>query len=141
MVNEERLHDMIKMAEFDANDRKSCQPMMQYKRRDYLSLQLLKSFVAGTAAFLLMLALWGLYSMEALLSRLNSDGFVEMLIVIGMLYAAFMIAYLLTTYVVYSMKYTAGRQKVKKYYNELKKVNALYDREERLKRNSRKEWE
>ena len=47
MVNEERLHYMVKIAEFDTNDRKKCRPMMQYARRDYVSLQMLKSFVAG----------------------------------------------------------------------------------------------
>lgn len=51
MVNEERLHYMIKMAEFDTNDRKASRPMMQYARRDYVSLQLLKSFIVGTIAF------------------------------------------------------------------------------------------
>ena len=50
MVNEERLHYMIKMAEFDTNDRKASRPMMQYARRDYVSLQLLKSFIVGTIA-------------------------------------------------------------------------------------------
>lgn len=134
MVNEERLHYMVKMAKFDANDRKRCQPMMQYARRDYISLQLLKSFVVGTVVFGLILALWGLYSMEPLLARMNSIDLVGILIGVGMLYAVFMVLYLLATYIVYSMKYTWGRQKVKKYYHELKKVNALYDREERLRK-------
>ena len=68
MVNEERLHYMIKMAEFDTNDRKASRPMMQYARRDYVSLQLLKSFIVGTIAFGVLFALWALYSMDSLLS-------------------------------------------------------------------------
>lgn len=80
MVNEERLHYMVKIAEFDTNDRKECRPMMQYARRDYVSLQMLKSFVAGTVAFGVILALWGLYSMETLLAKLNSLDFMELLI-------------------------------------------------------------
>ena len=38
MVNEERLHHMIKMAIFDTNQGKECKPMTQYARKDYVSL-------------------------------------------------------------------------------------------------------
>ena len=34
MVNEQRLHSMIKIAKFDANDGKRCKPMIQYARKD-----------------------------------------------------------------------------------------------------------
>ena len=37
MVNEERLHHMIKMAIFDTNQGKECKPMTQYARKDYSS--------------------------------------------------------------------------------------------------------
>ena len=37
MVNEQRLHSMIKIAKFDANDGKRCKPMIQYARKDYVA--------------------------------------------------------------------------------------------------------
>ena len=141
MVNEERLHYMIKMAEFDTNDRKASRPMMQYARRDYGSLQLLKSFIVGTIAFGVLFALWALYSMDSLLGRMNNMDFMDILLVVGILYGVFIVIYLLATYLVYNLKYTEGRRKVKKYYNGLKKVNAMYEREERLKINNNKDWE
>jgi uncharacterized protein YqhQ len=141
MVNEERLHYMIKMAEFDTNDRKASRPMMQYARRDYVSLQLLKSFIVGTIAFGVLFALWALYSMDSLLGRMNNMDFMDILLVVGILYGVFIVIYLLATYLVYNLKYTEGRRKVKKYYNGLKKVNAMYEREERLKINNNKDWE
>lgn len=141
MVNEERLHYMIKMAEFDTNDRQASRPMMQYARRDYVSLQLLKSFIVGTIAFGVLFALWALYSMDSLLGRMNNMDFMDILLVVGILYGVFIVIYLLATYLVYNLKYTEGRRKVKKYYNGLKKVNAMYEREERLKINNNKDWE
>ena len=111
MVNEQRLHSMIKIAKFDANDGKRCKPMIQYARKDYVALQLLKSFVVGTIAFFMMLGLWVLYSMDALMEQINK------------------------------MKYTYGRKKVKKYYAGLKKISAMYLREERLKGNGNKDWD
>lgn len=47
-------------------------------------------------------------------------------------YAVCMAVYLLLTYVIYYMRYTRGRQKVKKYYRHLKKVNKIYREEEQL---------
>lgn len=133
MVNEERLHCMIKMAEFDVNDGKKCKPMTQYARRDYVSLQLLKSFVTGTICYGLLLLLWSLYSMEKLMEMLNQIELLGFLITVVGLYIAFMIIYLSATWFVYEMKYTDGRRKVKKYFNSLKRVNQMYEREKRLK--------
>ena len=133
MVNEQRLHSMIKIAKFDANDGKSCKPMIQYARKDYVALQLLKSFVAGTIAFFMMLGLWVLYSMDALMEQINKMDFVKAATTLGLLYGIFMVIYLLATYIIFNMKYTYGRKKVKKYYAGLKKINAMYLREERLK--------
>lgn len=133
MVNEERLHCMIKMAGFDVNDGKKCKPMTQYARRDYVSLQLLKSFVTGTICYGLLLLLWSLYSMEKLMEMLNQIELLGFLITVVGLYISFMIIYLSATWFVYEMKYTDGRRKVKKYFNSLKKVNQMYEREKRLK--------
>ena len=49
MVNEERLHHMIKMAIFDTNQGKECKPMTQYARKDYVfAAYALEAFVSGT---------------------------------------------------------------------------------------------
>ena len=141
MVNEQRLHSMIKIAKFDANDGKSCKPMIQYARKDYVALQLLKSFVIGTIAFFIMLGLWVLYSMETLMKRINNMDLIQSAITLGILYGVFMVIYLLATYIIFNVKYTYGRKKVKKYYAGLKKINAMYLREERLKSNGNKDWE
>ena len=131
MVNEQRLHSMIKIAKFDANDGKRCKPMIQYARKDYVALQLLKSFVVGTIAFFMMLGLWVLYTMDLVQSATT----------LGLFYGIFMLIYLLATYIIFNMKYTYGRKKVKKYYAGLKKINAMYLREERLKTNGNKDRE
>lgn len=141
MVNEQRLHSMIKIAKFDANDGESCKPMIQYARKDYVALQLLKSFVIGTIAFFIMLGLWVLYSMETLMKQINNMDLIQSAITLGILYGVFMVIYLLATYIIFNVKYTYGRKKVKKYYAGLKKINAMYLREERLKSNGNKDWE
>lgn len=141
MVNEERLRCMIKMAEFDSRDGKDCKPMMQYARKDYVSLQLLKSFVGGSIAFFLLGLLWALYSMEELMEKINSLDILQHLVTTAVLYVIFMVIYLAATYIIFHVKYTNGRRKVKQYYVSLKKINTMYTREERLRVNGSKDWE
>ncbi len=141
MVNEERLRHMIRVAEFDAAEGKRCKPMMQYARKDYVSLKLLGSFVTGTFCYGLLLVLWGLYSVDDLLARLNQMDLRDALMSFILSYVLFLLMYLGVTYIVFNVKYTVGRRKVKKYYASLKKVNQLYDREERLRMPENKDWE
>lgn len=142
MVNEERLHCMIKMAIFDTNEGKECRPMMQYTRKDYISLRLLGSFVSGTAGFLLGVVVWALYSLDDLMKKINDmDKIQEMLTSVICGYILFLVVYLGITYIVYQRRYTKGRRKVKKYYNRLKKLNQAYEQDEKLKMSEKKEWE
>lgn len=141
MVNEERLRHLIKVAEFDTNEGKRCKPMTQYARKDYVSLQVLKSFVTGTITYMLMLAIWGLYSTESLIKRITGAELRGFMITLIALYIIFIMIYLLATYIVFNIKYTDGRKKVKKYYSSLKKINQMYEREERLKAPGNKDWE
>ena len=50
-------------------------------------------------------------------------------IVIG--YLIFLAVYLLATYIIYNVRYTRGRKKIKLFYNRLKKVSRLYENESR----------
>lgn len=141
MVNEERLKHMIKMAAFDEHDGKGCKPMMQYARKDYVSLQLLCSFVTGSIAFALVAGLWVLYSLEELLQQINTMDIPGFIVSVVIRYLIFMAVYLAATYITFNMKYTVGRKKVKGFYNNVKKVNKIFSREEKLKTTGMKDWE
>ena len=104
-------------------------------------MRLLGSFVAGTICYGMMFGLWGLYSMEELLEKLNKLDIQGLLIAALVPYIVFMVFYLGATWVVFHMKYTNGRRKVKRYYSNLKKVNQMYEREDRLKSAENKDWD
>jgi len=141
MINEERLKPMIKMAMFDKNEGQTCKPMIQYAKSDYISLQLLRSFVAGTIAFALLCGMWVMYDTERLFAMLKGAYIKDFLITVLLLYGIFMVVYLTITYLVYRMRYMRGRKKVKTYYKNLKDINKVYEREEKLKTPSQKDWE
>ena len=125
----------------DRQEGKECKPMTQYARKDYVSLRMLGSFVSGTIGFALILVTWGIYSMNQLMENLNAMDIQELLTSVLVKYIVFMIAYMAITYFVYNRRYTKGRREVKKYYGNLKKLNQLYEREDKLKMSENKDWE
>lgn len=139
MIHEERLKPMIKMAMFDKNDGKACKPMIQYARTDYISMQLLGSFVTGTIAFVLLCVMWGLYDTQELMKMLNGAYIFDLLKVVLVKYGIFMVVYLTVTYIVYQIRYSYRRKQVKIYYKNLKEINMIYEREEKLKSPSQQE--
>lgn len=141
MINEGRLKPMVKMAMFDKNEGQTCKPMMQYAKTDYISLQLLRGFLAGTVAFLLLLGMWVMYDTEKLFAMLKGAYIKDFFIAVLLLYGIFMVIYLTITYMVYRRRYMKGRKKVKNYYKNLKEINKVYEREEKLKIPSQKDWE
>lgn len=141
MINEERLRPMVKMAMFDENEGRACKPMIQYARADYISMQLLRSFVAGSIAFALLCVMWVLYDTAGLMQMLNGAHIKTLIIDVAIRYVIFMAAYLVSTYVVYQIRYSRRRKMVKTYYKNLQDINRIYEREERLKSPSQQEWE
>lgn len=141
MIHEERLRPMVKMAMFDKNEGKACKPMIQYARTDYISMQLLRSFVAGSIAFVILCVMWAIYDTSELMKVLNGAYILDFIIDVGIRYAIFMVVYLVAAYVVYQIRYTHRRKMVKSYYKNLQDINKIYEREERLKSPSQQDWD
>ncbi|MCI5920214.1 MAG: hypothetical protein MRZ75_12970 [Roseburia sp.] len=141
MVNEERLRHMIKMETFEKHDGKACKPMAQYARRDYVSMQMLRSLITGTITYVIMLVMWAVYEMERLMEEITGMDIQKFVGTLLLLYVVFMVVYEIATYLVFQMKYSSGRKKVKQYYSCLKKVNRMYEREDRLKGTSTGDWQ
>ena len=139
MIHEERLRPMVKMAMFDKNEGKACKPMMQYAKMDYISMQLLKSFISGSVAYVILCIIWVLYDAEVFMNMLNGQYFIDLLKGIGIRYALFMAAYLAITYIVYRVRYIQRKKLIKTYYKHLKDISKIYDREEKLKSPTQKD--
>lgn len=132
MLNQERVCEMTKLAIFDGKEGRECKPMIQYFRKDYIGKELLKSFITGTIAFMLIAGIVGLSFMEDLLDQINTIDIPQMAVRIGVCYGVCMAVYFAVTYIIYHIRYTRGRQEVKKYYLHLKKVNKIYHEEEEI---------
>ncbi len=131
MIDEERVRQMTKMAIYEEGEGRQYIPMTQYFRHDYVGKELVKSVIGGTLAFALMCVVYLSFEMENFMDNINQIDLVQFVTGILVKYGIFMAVYLLITYVVYNVRYSDGRRHVKQFYEHLKKVNKIYEQEEK----------
>ena len=68
MLNEERIKLMTKMAAYEANEGKKNVAIGNYFRGDYIGLQVIKSIISATLAFLIVFGLFIFYDFEVFMS-------------------------------------------------------------------------
>ena len=68
MLNEERVKLMTKMASYEANEGKRNVSIGSYFRGDYIGIQVMKSVISATVAFVIVFALFVLYDFEVFMA-------------------------------------------------------------------------
>lgn len=129
MLNEERIKLMTKMACYEADEGRKNVAVGSYFRGDYIGLQVIKSIVCGTIAFVMIFAMVIFYDFEVFMADIYKMDLLEFAKTAIIDYLIFIVAYAVISYGVYTYKYTKARRSLKMYYNNLKKLSYLYDRE------------
>lgn len=129
MLNEERIKLMTKLASYEANEGKRNVSIGNYFRGDYISLQVIKSIISATIAFLIVFALFVFYDFEIFMSDIYKMDLLEFGKTVLFSYLGFTAVYAMISYLVYAYRYTKARKSLKMYYNNLKKLAYLYDKE------------
>ena len=129
MLNEERIKLMTKMAAYEADEGKKNVAIGNYFRGDYIGLQVIKSIISATIAFVIVFGLFVFYDFEVFMSDIYKMlGFGRTVITA---YLIFVAVYALISYMIYTYRYAKARKSLKMYYNNLKKLAYLYDKEGR----------
>lgn len=129
MLNEERVRLMTKMACYEAGEGKKNVAIGNYFRGDYIGLQVIKSMISATIAYVILFAMYILYDFEVFMAdiyKMDLFGFAKSVITC---YLVFMAAYALISYGVYTYRYAKAKKSLKLYYNNLKKLAYMYDKE------------
>lgn len=133
MISKERVTELTHMAIYDQHEEKPAHQSGQYYCRDYVGKEVLKSIFSGTIAFAVLFGLVFLYNMDVFFGRLTSSDWTLLVVELVLIYVLFMALYLLITVAVYYFRFKKGRNQLRDYYRRLKKINKMYEREERLK--------
>lgn len=133
MISEQRVKLMTRLAAYEQKEGKRNEEIGSYFRGDYISLQILKSVISATMAFVLIVALFVLYDSELFLSDIYKIDILEYVKKLIMYYFAFTGVYVLISYVVYAIRYRKAKKRLKVYFNNLKRLQILYQRERKDK--------
>ena len=122
MINEKKTHEMIQMAMYEQRDGGRDRMIAGYYKGDYISGKILESFFCATIAFVVFLALYGIYHFEEIIVLFYSDAIMSLLARILLIYLIFTGFYILITVLVYLHRYSEAVQDLRYYYAALKQV-------------------
>ncbi len=126
MLSARKIKLMFVLAEYEQSEGKLDLKVGKYYKSDYVRLQLLRSILHVTFAYVLILAMMALYHIEYLIKSAVVLNYTSMgLTALGMflLLVAF---YTFVTFSIYSIRYDASRKKLQQYYKYLKLLENYY---------------
>lgn len=126
MLDEVKIRVMTKLATYESGAGKKYIPIVGYFRGDYISLQLILSFVSGTIAFVSVAALLAFCNFETILSDIYDIDLVEYTRHMGKLYVICMGIYLLATYIWSVLKYSKAKKSTNSYISVMDKLSRKY---------------
>ena len=129
MLNEERVRLMTRMACYEAKEGRKNVAIGNYFRGDYIGLQVIKSVISATIAYILIFAMFILYAFEVFMADIYKMDLLDFAKSVIIYYLIFTVGYAVISYGVYTYRYTRARKSLKTYYNNLKKLSYLYERE------------
>lgn len=127
MLNEERVILMTKMASYEANEGKRNVKIGRFFRSDYISIQVLKALLCATIAYVIIFALYILYDFETFMQDIYKMDLLAFAQDVLFYYAVTVVSYGIIAYAVFSYRYTKAKKSLKCYYQNLKKLNSMYN--------------
>lgn len=127
MLNEERVILMTKMASYEENEGRKNVNIGNYFRDDYISIQVIKSVLCATIAYLIVFALFVFYDFETFMQDIYKMDLLEFGKNVLFYYVVTVASYGVLSYLVCSYRYTKAKKSLKRYYQNLKKLNSLYN--------------
>lgn len=133
MLDEEKTKLMTRLAMYEQGKGKNEIPMSRYMRNDYISLNIVKTVITATFAYLLILAVCVLYDVEGLMNRLVDMNVFKLgyWLLIG--YVIFIVLYGIIAYCVYAYKFKKVRKNLNLYHQQLRKLHQIHEEEDKMK--------
>lgn len=119
---------MTKLASYESGEGKKNAAIGSYFRSDYIGMQVVKSIIFATLAFFIMFGLYILYDFEVFMADIYKMDLFEFAKGVLKFYGATVIGFAAATYAVYAYRYGKAKKSLKNYYNNLKKLASLYEK-------------
>lgn len=126
MLNEDKVILMTKLASYEKREGKENMAVCKYFRGDYISWNLLKSVLVATVTFFMGFGVYVLYFIEDLLENIYEIDYMLLATNIVSVYVLVVVGYCVLSYIVCNYRYSKARKGIRRYHNNLKKLNSMY---------------
>lgn len=126
MVDETKVRVMTRLAAYEEGAGKKYLPIGQYFRTDYIAMQLLKSFICGTIAFVAVVGLMAFCNFEMFLEEIYEIDLMGYIKHIAKIYVICMAMYLIPTYIWAVYKYSRAKKSLNSYISVMDKLSKKY---------------
>lgn len=130
MINRGRVRRMARMAAYEHEDGLSDERINSYFHGDYITKQILVTFLCTSIAFVILYGVYAVDTFERLISRINTIGIQAYLVRLLMVYIVFMVIMIAVTVAVYEYRYHRARKHLAAFYHDLRKLSQSYQRED-----------
>lgn len=131
MLNEKRVKHMVKLASYESKYGTEDIKVSTYFKNDYISLNLIFTFIWTTISYVLMVAILGLAYMDLLLDNLTLMRIVYIGGAVVGIYIVVLIASLVFAGWFYKKRHLRARKHIKVYRGNLEKLESIYEQEAR----------
>ncbi len=126
MIDEKRVRRMERMAAYEKRDGREDRKINSYFRTDYLTKQVLVTFICETIAFAILFGAYAIYNFEELIGQIYSMDLRVFLLQLLTYYLIFMGIMMGITLWVYNGRYQRARRHLNAYYQDLQRLSAAY---------------
>ncbi len=129
MLNEEKIKLMTKTSIYEKNKEKELKIAEKYYKTDYVTYSMVKTSVAVTIAYVVVLMLLVIWKSEELISIVNQIDYFEVVKKLIIVYAMVLVVYMMLSFAIYAIKYDRAKRYQKVYIAKLKKIEKIDDEE------------
>lgn len=118
------------MAVYEEHEGKKSMSIGTYFRGDYIGKEVIKSIIYATIAYVIVIAVYVCYDFEILAQEIYNMDLIQFGTKMLKDYLKLVVGYAIITYVFYAMRYQKARRSLRSYYNNLRRLNSMYRKEE-----------
>lgn len=141
MIQQDKLKTMTQLALYEKKRGKKDLTIYTYQREDFIRFQGLKTMIATTIAFLIIIGFIVAWNLEVIISHFDTYDYKRIGLIILAAYIVFLIFFMKITSNQSRDTYNEVRPRVRKYYRNLKKMEEFYEEEDKVRKEFEKgEW-
>lgn len=127
MLDNKKIRMMTKLSIYEDKIGKKDILLGRYYKTDYVRYKMLKSAVATTVGYILILAMIIIYKLEYLIQNAVTLDYINIGTKILGIYIILLIIYVIGSLIAYSIEYDISRRRLGRYYKSLTKLEEYID--------------